>query len=129
MARIRAAKNRALRPWASANLDCKDGRFIQVGNSLLLSKTFQSLKPTARNLYFTMMMESAGKPSFKYSHGTAKKYGFPPTSFDRAIKELKERGFVELIQDDEHAQFKANEYKFISNWKADPAIHFGDRQK
>lgn len=76
-----------------------------------------------------MMMESAGKPLLKYSHGTAKKYGFPSTSFDRAIKELKECGFIELVQDDEHAQFKANEYRFVSKWKAAPAPHFGERQK
>ena len=35
--RRRAGGNNNINPWLSARMDCKEGRFIQVGNSLLLS--------------------------------------------------------------------------------------------
>lgn len=50
-----------IKPWLSARLDCKEGRFIQVGNSLLLSKEFQALTAGARFLYLCMTMESGGR--------------------------------------------------------------------
>ena len=53
-----------IKPWLSARLDCKEGRFVQVGNSLLLSKEFQALTAGARFLYLCMTMESAGKREF-----------------------------------------------------------------
>ena len=51
-------------------------RFIQVGNSLLLSKQFHALSTGSRFLYFCMAMESGGRKNFilpqkdvKMAHG------------------------------------------------------------
>ena len=48
-------------PPLSANVDNKEKRFIQVGNSLLLSKQFHALSTGSRFLYFCMAMESGGR--------------------------------------------------------------------
>lgn len=118
MGRRKAAKHYPLMPWESANLDCKEGRYIRVGNSLLLSKAFQALAPSAQILYLALAMEGGGKPSVKLSHSAAKKYGVPPTTFDRSIKALREAGFIELVEDENHAQFAANVYRFSYSWKS-----------
>ncbi len=45
MPRYKAAKNCEIKPWLSARSDCREGRFIQVGDSFLLSSAL-----TADNL-------------------------------------------------------------------------------
>ena len=126
MGRKRCAKNVELKPWLSGNKDCKDGRFIQVGNSLFLSKAFQGLHAKAQFLYLCLTLESSGKPIVRFSHGAARKYGIAGTTFDRSIKELRDSGFVELVEDDVMGQFSANEYRFTMRWKSKPAPHFGE---
>lgn len=64
----------------SGKVNCKEGRFIQVGNSLVLSKKFQELKSGARWLYLSMAMESGGKREVTFTHGSGKKYGIKPSS-------------------------------------------------
>lgn len=125
--RKRCAKNIPLSPWLSGNVDCRDGRFIQVGNSLFLSKAFQALSSSAQVLYLFMTMEAAGKSVVRFSHGAAKKYGIAGSTFDRAIKQLRDSGFVQLIEDDIMSQFSANEFRFVMRWKSKPAPHFGER--
>lgn len=122
----KAAKNCEIKPWLSERLDHKEGRYIQVGNSLMLSKRFQVLKPNTRFLYLCMALESGGKPNVQFSHGAAQKYGIPSTSFERAAKELQEAGFISLEIDEERSQFKTNIYRFINDWKLKPAPHFGE---
>ena len=51
-------------PALSAKVDNKEKRFIQVGNSLLLSKQFHALGTGSRFLYFCMAMESGGRKNF-----------------------------------------------------------------
>ena len=60
--------------WMSAKADNKEKRFIQVGNSLLLSKEFQKLGVGARCLYMCMAMESAGKRGFEFPLSAAKSH-------------------------------------------------------
>ena len=118
MSRHKSAKSVPIRPYLSANKDCREGRFIQVGNSLLLSKKFQALKGKAQILYFALAMEAGGQLVVKLSHGAAgRKYGIAPTTYDRAIKELIAAGFIEQIIDDDRAQFKSNEFRFLLTWK------------
>lgn len=135
MGRHKTARHVPIRPWLSARRNCEEGRFIQVGNSLLLSmkdaenneqNAFLNLSTGARFLYLCMAMESGGRPSFKFSHGAAKKYGIASSSFDRAVKSLIETGFITLEQDDDLAQFKANTYRFSNAWKSSTAPHFGE---
>lgn len=105
-----------IKPWLSARSDCKEGRFIQCGNSLLLSNEFQGLTAGARFLYFCMAMESGGKREFVFPLTSAKKYGIAKNSLTRQIAELKEAGFI-------HVQSMANlrqpnEYCFSFDWKS-----------
>ena len=78
----------AIKPWLSARLDCKEGRFIQVGNSLLLSKEFQALTAGARFLYLCMTMESAGKREFIFPKSAAEKYGIARNSLSLLVAVL-----------------------------------------
>ena len=129
MARNRAAQHCSIKPWLTAKTDCKEGRFIQVGNSLLLSAQFKALKHTTKVLYLGMTMESGGKPSFKFAHSAAKKYGISPTTVDRAIKELQNTGFIILVPDEDRSQFKTNVFRFSNDWKSKPSPHRGDIKK
>ena len=129
MGRHKAAKNVAISPWLSAKLDCREGRFLQVGNSLLLSEEYHRLTANAQILYLCMTMEAGGKPTVKFSHSAAKKYGISSTTFDRAIKQLREAGFLELVEDDNMYQFAANVYRFSTRWKSKPAPRFGEGPK
>ena len=56
----------AILPWLSARADNTEKRFIQPGNSLLLSPAFQSLSPGSRYLYLCMAMESGGRRRFLF---------------------------------------------------------------
>ena len=104
-----------IKSWMSARSDCKEGRFIQVGNSLLLSPRFQGLSPGARFLYLCMAMESGGKRDFTFPLSSAKKYGIAKNSFSRYIKELRDNGFI-VVQSMANLR-KPNEYAFSFTWK------------
>ena len=62
-------------PALSAKVDNKEKRFIQVGNSLLLSKQFHALSTGSRFLYFCMAMESGGRKNFILPQKDAKSTG------------------------------------------------------
>lgn len=108
-------RKKALLPWLSAKADGKDGRFIQIGNSLLLSKRFQELSIGARYLYFCMAMESGGHSEFKFPLKVAKKYGIASTSLRRYISELEEGGYI-TVQSNKNLRI-ANDYRFSVAWK------------
>lgn len=124
----KSAKNVPISPWLSARADCKEGRFIQIGNSLLLSPRFQDLNAAAKFLYLCMTMEAGGKSTVRFPHSAAKKFGVAPSTFERGVKELINAEFITLEPDDDHAQFKANTYRFSNAWKSKPAPHFGEGQ-
>lgn len=106
-------------PWLSAKPDNYEKRFIQPGNSLLLSRRFQSLGTGSRYLYLCMAMESGGRRAFLFPQAAAKKYGIPPSSLRRHIGELKEKGFISV-----HSMKnlrKPNRYEFNLEWKLSPS--------
>lgn len=105
----------AIKPWLSARPDCKEGRFIQVGNSLLLSEKFQALTAGARFLYLCMTMESGGKREFIFPVSAAKKYGIPKNSLTRQLAELQEKGFISVQSMANLRQ--PNEYSFCLEWR------------
>ena len=92
--------------WLSARADCKEGRFIQVENSLLLSQQYQDL--TA--------MESGGKREFVFPLSTAKKYGIAKNSLWRNIVELQNAGFINIQSSASIRQ--PNLYSFSFEWKS-----------
>ena len=79
-------------PALSAKVDNKEKRFIQVGNSLLLSKQFHALSTGSRFLYFCMAMESGGRKNFILPQKDAKMaHGVNPRS--RLIRFSKNSSF------------------------------------
>lgn len=104
-----------LRWNASANADCREGRFIQVGNSLLLCDAFKALSPGARALYFAMLMEAGGRDEFQLPKSDLKKYGFPERSARRYIEELREAGFITWSSG--WTVREPNDYKFSPTWR------------
>lgn len=114
-------------PWMSARVDCVEGRFIQVGNSLLLSGTVQKLSNSAFKVYFCMAMQSGGTPRFTLSEKEAKKYGIPRNTLGRAVKELRDAGFIRF-RSGKNTREK-NQYEFDYSWKTEknypPNVNFG----
>lgn len=78
--------------WMSAKRDCREARFVQIGNSLLFHEKFRSLSAGAFKLYICCAMEAAGSINFQIPASKAEQYGIPPRSLARYIKELEGRG-------------------------------------
>lgn len=104
----------------SANLDNREDRFLQVGDSLLFSKAVQELHPGARWLYICMATESGGQRRFKLSHGKGRRYGFSDTTFDRYVYELEAGGFIKRIPPPGGEQYVTAEFEFSLAWKQNP---------
>lgn len=102
-------------PWMSAKADGREKRFLQVGNSLLLSKRFQALGTGARLLYLCMAMESGGRRTVLLPQTAAKKYGVPSTSLRRYISQLADGGFIKVSSNKNLR--KPNVYAFSSAWR------------
>jgi hypothetical protein len=117
MGRKKSAQNCDILAWASAKLDCKEGRFIQLGNSFLLSPAVHDLSGTAFRLYVYMLVESGGKKEFKFPRQVMiKKYGLSVSSARNAIQELIEKGFIKITASGRTTR-EANEYEFCLTWK------------
>ena len=106
-------------PALSAKVDNKEKRFIQVGNSLLLSKQFHALSTGSRFLYFCMAMESDGRKNFILSQKDAKKYGIAPSGLRKLINELKAARFIRVYS--EKPTREPNRYEFCLSWKLPPS--------
>ncbi len=115
MGRHKAAKSCTILPWLSAKADNAESRFVQAGNSLMLSPRFQRLSAGARVLYLSMCMDSAGRREFTFTLSSARKYGFPQTSFRRYVEELIEESFLER-ESGANARLP-NLYRFNLRWK------------
>lgn len=111
----RKKRQHSLSPWLSEREDGCEKRFIQVGNTLLLSKAFQRLKPGARQLYLCMAMEAGGRRDFLFPQAAAKKYGFAPRTFWEYVRELEEHRFI-LCRSMRNLR-RPNEYRFSFVWK------------
>lgn len=114
--RPKASKNVPISPWLSAKKDCREGRFIQIGNSLLLSDLFHRLKDSSKYLYICMAMEAAGRSDFLFPLSTAKKYGIQRATFRRGIQELIENNLIELTSSGQVTR-EPNYYQFVYTWK------------
>ena len=111
----RGKKGDTIKPWLSAKPDCKEGRFVQVGNSFMLSKAVQSLSAGAFRTYLCMAIESGGRREFQFPLHVAKKYGISSSSLRRHVEELEENGFIQASRNANLR--KPNDYLFSLEWK------------
>lgn len=102
-------------PWLSGRASNREKRFVQLGSSLLLSRTFQSLGSGAQLLYLCMAMESKGHRDFVFTQSAADQYGISRSSFWRHVGELEAGGFVK-ISSGKHLR-RPNRYQFCESWK------------
>ena len=109
-------KGDTIKPWLSAHLDNREGRFIQVGNSFLLAKDMPELSAGAKLMYLCMTMESGGHIEFQFPRMAALKYGFPEATAARHVKELLAVGMIELIGSGRFTK-TPNQYRFTTAWK------------
>ncbi len=96
------------------------GRFIQVANSLMLSRRFQALTPNARWMYFCLSMEAGGRKEVTLSHSAAGKYGITKSGYDSAVRQLKEGGFIRLV--DGLGRLESNRFEFVRDWQTRPPL-------
>ena len=109
----------ALLPHLSAKADNREKRFIQVGNSLLLSKQFHALSTGSRFLYFCMAMECGKMDKFIFPQKAAKKYGIAPSSLRKHINELEAARFIRVYSGKPTRE--PNRYEFCQGWKLPPS--------
>lgn len=121
MPRHKSAQNCTIPFWLSAKQDCKEGRFVQLGNSLLLSQEYHKLSAGAQHLYLCCAMESGGRRTFTFPQAAAKKYGIPPRSMRRYIQELIAAGFIEVEASGRWTR-EDNRYVFSHIWRQAPSI-------
>lgn len=118
MARKRAAQNCKFLPWLTGKKGVAgSGRFNQIDNSFYLHPAVKSLSGNAFKLFQAMTIEAGGKPTVKFSRAAGEKYGISSTTFDRASRELIDKGFVELRQEDNPFRYRTNIYRFSERWK------------
>lgn len=124
MARRKAAENCLLLPWQTAKKDCREKRFTQLGNTILLTRKdsngketneFLNLSCGERFLYLCMVMEAGGKRTFTFPLSAARKYGYSNSSFRKQLETLVEKRFIERASGKNTRE--ANVYTFCSDWK------------
>jgi len=105
-------------PWATGLQNGKcDGRFLQIGNSLLFADQVKQLPGEALRLYMAMMNEAAGHKQFEFTQARAKQYGMSTTAFHKNVKLLEQRKFIKI--DSGWNTRTPNRYEFIFDWKSD----------
>ena len=104
--------------WMSAKRDCREARFVQIGNSLLFHEKFRSLSAGAFKLYICCAMEAAGSINFQIPASKAEQYGIPPRSLARYIKELEGAWFIQTDRSGKSTR-TANDYSFCFRWLDD----------
>ena len=104
--------------WMSATKDCRESRFVQIGNSLLFHERFRNLSAGAFKLYICCAMEAAGSSGFQIPASKAERYGIPRKSMQRYIKELEAAGFIQKDRSGQSTR-TANEYSFCFRWLDD----------
>lgn len=101
--------------WETKSADGIEKRYFRMGATLMASEPLRTLSPSAFKVLCFMKIESAGKRSFTYSNVKYRSFMSKPTFF-KAIKELEEHGFIDVIQHNRNLR-KANVYAFSERWK------------
>ena len=106
----KSQSSKPLKRWLTASSDCREKRFVQIGNTLLFDKKFASLSVGARYLYILAANEAAGSRDFQFPALKMKALG---------ITELIDAGFVELVRSGRNTR-TPNDYRFSFYWLGTP---------
>lgn len=118
MGRKKAAQNCKFLPWLTGKkAGVGSGRFNQIDNSFYLHPSVKGLSGNAYKLYQAMAIEAGGKPTVEFSRASGDKYGIKSTTFDRASRELIDKGFIELRPEENPFRYCKNIYRFCDRWK------------
>lgn len=90
--------------------------YIVMTKSMLRSDKWLSLTYSSRDVYIKMKLWSMGNSSFDYSYTLAQKEGITSATYKRAIKELTDKGFIEIIRISRVPGI-GTRYKFSNKWK------------
>ena len=93
-----------------------DRKFIRLYHSLINSSAFKELKTYSIKLYIAMLDWSNGNPEVEYSY-TRMEYVLPKGTTQKAINDLKEHGFIEIVKKGCFANRTPSVYKFSDKWK------------
>lgn len=117
-------KDRSFLPWLTTNPNGfheNEKRFLQIPQNMFFANSkfgFPEMNYSSKWLYLCMACESGGEREFKFSHSTAKKFGFNKNTFDKCVKELIEKKLIEVIEDPDRNQFKSKQFRFTpEEWK------------
>ena len=92
--------------------------YIRLTESQLFSAAMMKLSGAAFRVYVYMRQHEREKRDFEFSRSKYIKFMTPPT-FIRAVKELEEAGFIEVLEHNKHRQ-KPNRYRFSTKWRESP---------
>ena len=101
--------------WLTAAINHIKERFVMKTYSFYEHPAVQSLSPSAYKVYDYMCKECGGNMEFIFPNSVIEKITTPPT-FRAARKELIEKGFIELVQNNANLR-KPNLYRFTDRWK------------
>lgn len=96
-------------------LSQNEHRFVALPHSIINHCSFTSLKDKTKLLYLYMTDYSQGNQEFTYPRRIYKNLMCNET-FDNAINELIEHGFIEIVSNGGLCN-NENIYKFVSKWK------------
>lgn len=108
-----------IKRWLTASANQKEGRFIQVGDTLVHNKRFISLTVGARYFYLLAAMEAAGERNFQFPASRMEALGIPVRTGRRHLQELEAAGFIEIIRSGKNTRTE-NDYQFCFRWLEPP---------
>ena len=91
-------------------------KYIVLTKSMLTSDKWLSLKYSTRDVYIKMKLWSIGNSTYDYSYKLAEKEGITSATYKRAIQELIDKGFIEIIRISRTPGI-GTRYKFSNKWK------------
>lgn len=93
-----------------------DRKFVRVYHSMISSNAFRDLKPYSIKLYLAMLDWSNGNPEVEYSYSRME-HILPKGTTQKAINDLKEHGFIEIVKKGCFANRTPSVYRFSDKWK------------
>lgn len=111
-------KKTPLNPWETALKGKDDKHYSRIGDSLLESPIIWELNRPTFYVLMQMIKACAGKRTFTFSRSYYENHcGLNKSTVARAVKELKECGFLEVQIKERSTPMKPNTYMWSNNWK------------